>query len=734
MGSVLLLFSILSSITYLWYPGGYKLLPSGSYGGVVALTLFLIGAYSVRIRTIRQLCFDPLAAGIGLVLVFITDWLCRGYGFMQGPSIRGELVLCGLGAYVLLTTKSIHKLWGGFALIAILGCLYCFFSEANGQLLFSDDHGTFQYRLMLLKENFPFVPFYNPQWNAGLDARDTFATGVLNLFFMSFPLVYLFKVELWYSAFIAGLLFVLFPLLTAYAARVAGHRKEVGWIAALLVLCSGLHWYRWGLKYGTMGFVCSAVLMPLALATSARVVEPGQTRKTHTALAILSLFLCLCWPFFGVVLLPLFTVFVVTFVKSCREQLAGDSYRFIRLLITGCLLVALQAPILIVFLGTSNIGTFIGHKESVSVTAEDTGEIRSKQQHASTERRFRHRSGGIELKKTFSALRTIAFSSNPALLFFGLGGLFFLRGWFRILSILQISWFFLLGGVLYPLKPQLELDRLLVLILLLLAIPAAEAIYQFTVRAVSERSRLLKLLCAFSLGFVFTGPMVVWGIVKNRSVEQYYFADEMVTDFKDFLIDYEPEGRLLFSGCILHEFGGGHLAPLTEQTGKLMVASSQAHTLWWYKDVIPPEFGKRGEDGKNEFFDLYNVSDIFAHERKWKKYFKKRPEEFEKVWSGHGFDLFRRKNFKSSYTVAGEAEILDQRADGVLLRPRSDSVKLKFRYNRALVADGCTVHPYRVYEGRNFVELRDCTVGQTVFLRALHPWKQLFLEGRKSIQ
>ena len=106
----------------------------------------------------------------------------------------------------------------------------------------------------------------------------------------------------------------------------------------------------------------------------------------------------------------------------------------------------------------------------------------------------------------------------------------------------------------------------------------------------------------------------------------------------------------------------------------------------------------------------------------------------EGLKSQSGFDLFRRKGFKGSYVASGEADIVAQRTDGVLLTPRTTNVQLKFRYNRALVADGCSVHPYTVYEGRRFVELRDCTPGQTVFLRAMHPWQQLFLKGRKSIQ
>ena len=732
LGGVLLLFSVIASITYLWYPGGLKIFPSGSYGGALAFVCVCAGIFIAARSSFSALTFDPQAAACALLLVFFSDWLCRGYGFMQGPSIRGEILLCTIVSYIALSRSSLQRYWGALLGIVIVGCLYCYLSESAGRLLFSDDHGTFQYRLMLLKDNFPFIPFYNPQWNAGLDARDSFATGVLNLFFLSLPLVYLFAVESWYTVFIGLLIFVFFPLTTALAARVAGHHRTVGWIAAILILCSGLHWYRWTLKYGTMGFVISALLLPLILATAARVISSEEVKTRQSLYFIASMFLALCWPFFGVVLLPLCGLLVAVFLYSWRRD-SRQELRFRRLFLIGMAVVALQTPLLITFIGTSNISTFLVYKDSSSEALKKANLVPAEDPHT-VERRFRHRSGSVNLQSTFSALRTIFFSSNPVLLFFGLGGLFFLSGWFRILSILHILWFFLLGGVLYPLKPQLELDRLLVLILLVLAIPAAEALYRFIRRVESERKVYRTILCAFSLGFVFTGPMVVWGIARNRSVEQYYFAGAMVNDFKKFLSDYQPTGRILFSGCILHEYGGGHLAPLAYETGIPMVASSQAHTLWWYKDVIPPVFMVRGDVGKEEYFDLYNISDIFAHEPKWKKYFKQQPDKYELLWSGHGFDFFRRRDFKSSYVLEGSADILEQRSDGVLLRVQSKNALLKFRYNRALEAPGCVVKPRSMYGNISFVELKDCTPGATIYLREKVPWRQLFLSGRKSIQ
>jgi hypothetical protein len=165
-----------------------------------------------------------------------------------------------------------------------------------------------------------------------------------------------------------------------------------------------------------------------------------------------------------------------------------------------------------------------------------------------------------------------------------------------------------------------------------------------------------------------------------------------------------------------------------------MVASSQAHTLWWYKDVVPSEFLKRGDEGKEAYFDLYNVSDIFAHEKNWKRYFRRRADKYEQVWSGHGFDLFRRKNIAPTYFIEGAGEILEQPSDGIVLRLDTPQALIKFRYTPALEAPGCTIQGRPVYKGVAFIELTNCQPGREIYIRERAPWKQLFLPDRKSIQ
>jgi tetratricopeptide (TPR) repeat protein len=61
---------------------------------------------------------------------------------------------------------------------------------APGGLLFSDDHPSFFYRLSQLHDFFPHIPFYNPMWNGGVEAREFFPSGSLGIYLLFAPLLH----------------------------------------------------------------------------------------------------------------------------------------------------------------------------------------------------------------------------------------------------------------------------------------------------------------------------------------------------------------------------------------------------------------------------------------------------------------------------------------------------------------------------------------------------------------
>lgn len=226
-------------------------------------------------------------------------------------------------------------------------------------------------------------------------------------------------------------------------------------------------------------------------------------------------------------------------------------------------------------------------------------------------------------------------------------------------------------------------------------------------------------------GFLFAAPFAVSGILGNRSIEQYFFADDEVALLASAIEDFGGEGRVLFSGFVLHDLSGGHLAPLTFQTSKQMVASSHVHDKWWYQQVIPVEFMKRGDAGIYDFLDLYNVSAVVAHEPKWKDYFRSRPQDFELAWQGKTFSVFRRLHFVSKFFAEGSGRILGVETNQVRFSLETPSAIMKFHYFPFLKVEGCRISPYDITDEIQFIRLDGCPTGTALTLRSVGPLTRL---------
>jgi len=172
------------------FPAEYWLL-----AGLLALLLWVVSRFLPKSV---QLAPNPRFFLVGFVLLLFSDVVSRRFGFYPDATVRSDLlmvgVLCLLGSFG-LARKSGHRerlplvSWPVLLLLQ-LGLVVLFLLYCNGRLLFSDDHPSFLYRLQLLRDHFPFIPFYNADWNAGYSAREFFPSGVLNVFFLSLPFVY----------------------------------------------------------------------------------------------------------------------------------------------------------------------------------------------------------------------------------------------------------------------------------------------------------------------------------------------------------------------------------------------------------------------------------------------------------------------------------------------------------------------------------------------------------------
>jgi hypothetical protein len=676
---------------------------------ILAIVALIAGILLVaRLGTrVRHFTIDPWIFAGGTWLAFISDWLTREYSLFQGPSIRGELIL---GCIVSWWLSRSGKLAHSFRLLlplAIAGAMIALFTEANGRQIFSDDHATFFYRLSLLKENFPHIPFYNPLWNGGIDSRDFFASGSLNVFLLFSPLIALFELEQVYTLIVATLLFGITPLSWYLAARMEGVSKAGAAVAGCLSLCASLLWMRWGLKYGTIGFLTSLALMPVNLSCVSRILDLSRPLSWRlVAIPVVTISLMLCWSLSGIVFIPAIVLGLISIrtVLSRRPALA---------LVVALTLVNL--PWITLFWSVSNVSSF--------VQAEQKGTHQTAESKLGYQ--FRHKAASIDPAKSVKLVRSSVLSVNPAVLFLGIPGIFLLRHRSsRVLYLLTGVWLLFLGSVAVPLKPQLELDRMLVVLAMLLCLPAGACMdHLLSTRSMTLRKRLvLAMACAF----LFVGPFVTISVLLNRSVEQYSFKDEQVHALENAIVQFGGAGRGLFTGCVVHELSGGHLAPLVLSTGRPLIASSFVHNLWRYTQIVPKDFLSRGEQGIEEYFDLYNVSSVFAHEPPWRQYFNRRPDRYREVARANGFIMYQRTSHTSSWFHQGSGELTHFDDRSVRVKLESPSAVLKFNYFPFLESTGCSITPFSAGESVSLIQLSNCPVGEEIVIRAGSPWRRVY--------
>ncbi len=725
LGLLLTALGLSGGAWHIWDKVGDALIPAGRYLVVVGLVCAGAAAMVSYLREhgwpSKETFADKRVWTLGLLAIFFSDWLVRPWGLFKGPTIRGELLVGGFICYLLLRNRR----WIGFFSlwpIIIVGLLLWSFQVAsNGALLFSDDHAMFLFRLKLLRDNFPSIPFWSPLWNAGFDARDFFATGALNAYFMSAPLLYLFPAETVYPVIICGILWFLAPACVYLASRLVGLSRVAAALATSLSLCSGLFWFRWALKYGTVGFITSAALFPLVLALAVGFIKQARPSIQSAAALCLSTTLMLLWSPSGIAALPILLVALPHLPRLICSK---------RHIITFAVIVGLNLPWMCIMWKVSSVGRFLNsHTESLATptptTTIDSGSSASPlpapgSVSAST---YRHKSGSLSFKKALANWQNNATALNPVIVALAIPALVVFSSIARPYIIAVSAWLFLLGTVGVSLKPQLELDRMIVIASIVATIPIGQ--YLALLFAAAGRGLSWRLAGSCAGAFMLIGPFAATSVVLNRSDDTYSFADREVASFVRILSNNAAGGRVVFSGCVLHQLSGGHLAPLPLWAKAPMVASSYAHNIWKYEQPIPEVLLSRGDSGIREFLDLMNASLVTAHEPTWVEYFKTRPTDYEQIWRGTDFFVFKRRNYSPSYTVRGELADLTFTSNSISFTPSTDSLVLKFRHFPFIQASSCQLRPEPSSAGFNLISLSKCIPGTRVTIQSVSPVQRL---------
>ncbi len=720
---LLALIALSTGTLRLWDLNGPELIPAGRYAmGIAILTGVTYLLFSIRKRKFpsREELSEPRVWMLGLLVLFVTDWICRPYAFFQGPSIRGELILLAIVAYVFLKRQS----YAVMPLAAVATALFLFSTFiwlSRGRVLISDDHAMFLFRLRLLKENFPSIPFWSPLWNAGFDARDFFATGALNAFLIASPLVYLFDIEKVYNIIVAIFIWLLTPACTYSAARMLHRPREESAVAALLVMCTGLTWYRWALTYGTMGFLVSTALFPLAVGLSLRFISDEAPRIRDLILLVVVVTLMLLWSLSGIALAPLVIVALPYASRILRSR---------RHILTILVVIAINLPWVLMLWKVSSVSRFLSSdaKVETSVQVESNPRATSEASQATLSQgsTFRHKKGELSIRKSLDAWQQSAGALNPLILVFAIPALISLHGLLRRGFAAVTTWLVLLGTVGVSLKPQLELDRMIVMAAVIVCIPVGQ--FLMNLFRLSHHSRSHAFASSIAGAFLFTGPLSTSAILHNRSFDHFHFAEASVDELSEVIKRNAQGGRALFTGCVMHELSGGHLAPLALWSETPLVASSYAHNIWRYEQPVPKSYLSLGEQGIQDFFDDMNVTLVLAHEPEHRRELASRPSRYTELWRGGRFVLFERLGYKASYVLEGQTSSLIQDHNSVSLTPESTRVVLKFRYFPFLTTDipECSIRPYPAAPELDLIELTGCPLGKQVTIQSITPKERLF--------
>jgi len=651
--------------------------------------VFLV--WSWRARNLAKV-FEPTGWMAVLALYLFSDFCLRQYAFIQGSNRRLEIVsallLC-LGLNIRLNKKLLLVC----AIAASLGAAGAFLIACDGRMIFSDDHPSFFYRLWLLRENFPQIPFYTPLWNGGIDARDFFPTGAHGVFLLYSPLIYFWKLEQIYNLIVACAVFILPAFLVGVAAWIHSRSLINGALSGLLAAAPSLYWYRWGLSYGTLGFLTAVSFVPLALVLYSRLLNERTLSGRNGAALFVATSLCVCWPLAVVALLPT----VVLSLLDARNLLKDQA---VRICFLG--LMVLHLPWMVLFVRNSGVAKFVAGASVGSVESRQDPRV------SAAERR------SFEPIKT---LRTQFAPINPVIGFCLLPALIGAWRARRRLEIVSFSWLMFLAVIASHWYPQLELERL-TLVGLLLAAPLVSA---WILSWLEGSSRLLR---AIPLAVCLMVPLTSWRAANNRTIERYYPQAPYVQGFASAVRDGADGGRVLILGFTLHELSHGHLAPMPLFSGVPFLANSHVHDQWERRDVIPDAFRGRGDEGIEEYLKLFNVSLLAAHDKRWLSWLKERPTKFIALGQFGEFDLYRYVGFSKSYFYEGQGELLEQTDRGLRVRLGTPDVLLKFKYYPFLKASGCTLGSREVASGIQLIELRDCTPGQEVSVTSKPPWRR----------
>jgi hypothetical protein len=654
--------------------GGFPLLGPGAWKVGVLVVLSLLGwCYLPVILGSSRLKLDlnPFPYLVGFIFLALSDYPERNFGYFAHPFSKSVfLILFALGTFLYFAFKKIDKKGVLLAALTLIGLVaLIFFREIDGRLIFGDDHPSFLYRLSLLGEQFPKIPFYNPEWNAGYSAREFFATGCLNIYlFLAPAITFGFLNNPYNYSLIVGFIpLIIFPISIYLTQKTIRSGAIASSISVVLALAPSLDFFEWLLRYGTLGFVCSLVLIPLVFVLSYRLLlGEEQLGQKGVLLLLVASSLCFFWTLSVAAFVPLVIYSALYSVRSFSKTRVKTTLIFVTLFLV------FNGLWLKTFITESKVAGFVS-------TAHLPGAAKKEKDGAR-----------IVLAKAEKKFAELATKLNPLLLVLGIPGIFLIKEKrFRNLLVCTFVWLFVLAAFGDSIKPQLELRRMNLIAAVLLILPTSLTIeFIFEKLKESKLSPVVRsILVSATLACLLVVPINAAAIYSNRSDIKFQYASKDVFKLSDLLRNFNSGGRVFFFGFILHELGesgpghqdGGHIAPLAMWSKREIYASHYFHARWSAIDPIPASFRARGQEGIEEFLDLMNVSEVVVFRKEWLKYCQQ-DTRYREVGNIGRFHVFTRSHYQPNPLIEGNAEILSVKPGEIRIKALTSKVVLKYRY------------------------------------------------------
>jgi hypothetical protein len=686
---------------------------------------FIIALYTGGVSNkskilLRRLDLLLISSALFSVFFLLVPKFTSRYSYFWNSFFIGEFFLFFILLYIIYQEKEFNLLKSGKPIVIATSVIFTvgFLANSKLNLITSDDHLSFYFRLEELKRTFPNIPFYYVGWNGGIESRDFFATGALSFFILFSPIIYLFDLSKTYTFLLAILLFILLPISYYISARILNFPRRVCYWCGFFSLVFSRSFLIWSISFGTLGFLTSIAIFPLLFALTVKFLkDPTNFNSKDVVLFTISATLYLLWPLAGITFLP----FIVLLCWKIK-----DIYRVKNFWFCFFLVFLINSPWILVFFEASDVLNFITTgKKAPGVNGFN-----------SISQVYKHKFTYPNLAQIIKNWRNSVILANPLLINYALLSFLLFKRFRSYFYLILIAWLSFVSLYVVSLKPHLELDRFFIFLSAILIFPTSYS-FSILIRNLNfsfYKKPILKRL----INIVIATPLVcsvlaVFSYVSGHGEVKPYFTDGGIGRLAKLIAYDKKGGRTLFSGSVLHELEGGHFAALTFFVNKPLIASSPMHTLWVYTDIIPPRFRDKGLLGVENFMDLFNVSSIIAHEKKWKNFLEKYSDVFLPIGSTDGFYLFKRKNFKNSYFLHGKGEIIEQGVNELKVKLLSTSSVIKFNFHPQLLIfnqnyeklSNCIISNFKVDETINFIKLTECPKNQPLTLKLKNPITRL---------